>query len=259
MKSRITNLYGEEVLKLTKKLEKLRIIRRKLLCNLTFLCRCRDEKVIPKFAEVRYNIQNNRVKHILERASLSIIREKIKETRRRLSFTAQELLDIHLRLSGTMNKEDWNTIDQLTTLKEEWIHEKVKKNQVEKFKKLYTRKYGQSDRTKKKTTVINLTNKPIDPAITSLLEKGLNFAIAPTYLPIEKFITGIEAAIQHLQQETAEEIRNEVCHILKNVKKTKSNVKNKEMRALQQLRNKEDILVLPSDKGNNAVIIETEI
>ena len=44
---------------------------------------------------------------------------------------------------------------------------------------------------------------------TQALQKGINFAISPTTLPIEDIITGVEKAVYSLPVETAEEIRHE--------------------------------------------------
>lgn len=50
------------------------------------------------------------------------------------------------------------------------------------------------------------------------------------------FITGTETPTQHLQQEIAEDIRNQVTHIFKNFKKHEPNLKRKESNKLRELR-----------------------
>ena len=257
-KTEIRRLYGEDLIKYTNRFEKLRLKKGKLLCNLAFLCRCRDGRIIPKFAKIKHHVMNNRVKNILDHASIAIVRERIRDVRKRLSVTSQELLDIHLKLSNAMQREDCNRIDRITTQKEEWISGKVKKKQIQKFNKLSGMKSDINVKNKKRATVINLTNKPMEPVLMSVLEKGLNFALTPDRLPIKKFITGTEAAIKHLPEESAEEIRNEVSLILKTFKRPKPNLKKDERMALNELRNSAEILVLPADKGNAAVIMELE-
>ena len=44
---------------------------------------------------------------------------------------------------------------------------------------------------KRKETVINLSNEILDNTVTSLLQKGLNFAVTPQSTPIEDILTGV--------------------------------------------------------------------
>jgi hypothetical protein len=57
--------------------------------------------------------------------------------------------------------------------------------------------------------LVKLSNKPLDDGLQSALQKGLNFAISPTKLPIEDIVTGVEKSVHSLPVETAEEIREE--------------------------------------------------
>jgi hypothetical protein len=66
--------------------------------------------------------------------------------------------------------------------------------------------------------VVNLSNKSFDEDLHSALQKGLNFAISPTSLPIEDIITGVEKDVQSLPVKTAEEIRKEIARIIKSSK-----------------------------------------
>ena len=46
----------------------------------------------------------------------------------------------------------------------------------------------------KKTTdtVINLSDQKLEDGVASLLQKGLNFAVTPRYIPIEDVLAGVE-------------------------------------------------------------------
>jgi hypothetical protein len=62
--------------------------------------------------------------------------------------------------------------------------------------------------------VVNLSGNPLDEAVYSALRKGLNYAVAPTVLPTEDILTGVEA-IKALPAETAVEVRQETVGIMR--------------------------------------------
>ena len=70
--------------------------------------------------------------------------------------------------------------------------------------------------------VINLSDQILDDAVSSLLQKGLNFAVTPQSAPIEDILTGVEKAILSLPVEKAEEARQETVRILKKLEPSRS-------------------------------------
>ena len=63
--------------------------------------------------------------------------------------------------------------------------------------------------TAPKETVINLTDQKLDDGVFSLLQKGLNYAVAPRVTPIEEILAGVEKAVLSLPVEKAGESRHE--------------------------------------------------
>ncbi|XP_071452179.1 uncharacterized protein [Hetaerina americana] len=152
---------------------------------------------------------------------------------------------------------DWDYIDRATTANGELLLRKDSERQKKKFARLNSTKAIRTplDRSR---TVINLTDTELDEPTLSVLSKGLNFAPAPRSIPYTDFIGGIEQAVRKLPGEAAEEVRNEVTMVLKRALPPKSNTFKEEREALQALRRKTDIMVLPADKGNATVIMKKE-
>jgi hypothetical protein len=96
----------------------------------------------------------------------------------------------------------------------------------------------------------------VDQDVINVLQKGLNFAVTPKSIPTEEFICNIECGISNLGKDEAEVIRQEAAHILRRSKPPKSNITKEERDALKKLKEKDDIVVLKSDKGNNTVIMD---
>ncbi|XP_046397784.1 uncharacterized protein LOC124164498 [Ischnura elegans] len=69
-------------------------------------------------------------------------------------------------------------------------------------------------------------------------------------------VTGVEAAIRGLPKNFADEIREDVSRILRKTRPPKPNTTAAERKALQELKNNEDLLIIPADKGNATVIMK---
>jgi hypothetical protein len=87
-----------------------------------------------------------------------------------------------------------------------------------------------------KNTVINLSNQTLDDGTFSLLQKGLNYAVAPRAPSIEEMLASIEKAVRALPVEQAEEARHELVRIIKTTATTKNNLTKNEMTALKSLK-----------------------
>jgi hypothetical protein len=109
-----------------------------------------------------------------------------------------------------------------------------------------------------KNLVINLSTHPIDENTTRLLEKGLNFAIAPRKIPIEDILCSIENSIKNLPDNAKEEIRQDCSVILRRVKPPKNNITKEESLALKSLNNNKNLVVLKADKGGAIVVMNKE-
>jgi len=109
---------------------------------------------------------------------------------------------------------DWSQIDQLILNKAMCAGQDSKARQIKKFTRLHKKQHPITKNEKE--TVINLSDKKLDEAVSSLLQKGLNFEVKPRSTPIEDILTGMEKAILSLPVEKAEEARQESVRILKN-------------------------------------------
>nr|XP_022912150.1 uncharacterized protein LOC111423134 [Onthophagus taurus] len=129
--------------------------------------------------------------------------------------------------------------------------QKTRDTHIKKFESLERRsqkKIGNS--LPVETIVINRSNVPLTKDETSVLAKGLNYAIAPKKVPKEEIICEVEAAVRGMPALKAEEIRQEVA------RPPKSNLTVGEKTALPSIKEKSEIVVLPADKGNATVVMD---
>jgi len=90
----------------------------------------------------------------------------------------------------------------------------------------------------------------------SVLARGLNFSPAPTSIPIPRILSVIEPVLGRMEEGTSAEIRAEVSQALTRRRKPVNNLSPSERFAIKSLRNREDIVVLPSDKGRVTVVMD---
>jgi hypothetical protein len=86
---------------------------------------------------------------------------------------------------------------------------------------------------------------------------GLNYRVASAVLPIQDILSDEEKAVSSLPEEAAEEARQETVRILKASNKPKDNLSRAERRDLRALLTNADLTVLPADKGNASVVLNT--
>ena len=101
--------------------------------------------------------------------------------------------------------------------------------------------------------VINLSSVPLTPAQESLLSKGPYFALAPTNPPNGELISGIGSVCHKLLEQDAQELRAETNCLLRRAKPPKPNI-TKEDKALKELRQDKERMVLTVDKGVAMVV-----
>ncbi|XP_046406345.1 uncharacterized protein LOC124171246 [Ischnura elegans] len=191
---------------------------------------------------------------ILLRASKALLRERVHHTRLSLHRCSEELYKIHLQLSSSLNATDWDKIEKITYFTSQNVEITARKTQIKKFDKLQNRQHP-SDQHLRDRSVVNLTERVLDDATTSVLSKGHNFAIAPRNLPMERIITEVESAIRKLPKDDAAEIREDVSHILRTAKPPKQNLSAAEREALSKLKSDESLIILRADKGNATVLM----
>ncbi|XP_072050219.1 uncharacterized protein [Amphiura filiformis] len=108
----------------------------------------------------------------------------------------------------------------------------------------------------KKGHVVNLSKYKLNAAQTSVLTKGLNYAISPSKIPAEEFVLATELACKHLPLADGIQLRAKIANTLKSSKVPEQNVTKEERKAIKDLKKAEDIIILPADKGKSTVLLD---
>jgi hypothetical protein len=108
--------------------------------------------------------------------------------------------------------------------------------------------------------VKNISDRVLSDSETSVLAKGLKYAVVPDKPPVVEFVTSTETAIRnaHLSQSDAESLRHKVCTTICNTKLPPSNITKDEREALKDLTKDDSIAIFPADKGKCIVLINKQ-
>ncbi|XP_060518420.1 uncharacterized protein LOC132697146 [Cylas formicarius] len=221
---------------------------------------CRDSNVLPKFTKLSHHTNTRRTKTILTRASQAILRETIHNTRKNIASLESNLLKLHLQLSNTIIPVLWDIANNLAFWRSE-TDKQLKSQKLEHKYQALLRKDNDQMMTRGlnvEKTVHNISRYNMSQSEIAVLHKGFNFAVAPKTIPKEEIISEIETVIDHLESSTAEEVRQDVACILRKAKTPASNITKEEERALICLRKNKEIMILPADKWNATVVMNTE-
>ena len=269
-KTTITNSYGDEIYQSTKILQQHKIKAAVCKNQWTFLNRCLYHHVVPKSFRSRSTLNTRKGWNITRRyeqqimtATRNFVKEKYLKLRRKLC-------DVQDELKAVMNESDFADLLRITERVKEKTFIRERERLKLKFEKLSetSRKHPESDKKQRstsliKTAVLNLTNDPVQPHITDLLNLGPKFVPTPKSIPVMDIVTSTEVAAIDMDKESkhheSEILRQQVSNTLSKFihAKLPSNLSKPQRSALNDLRKDNDIKVYPFDKGSGFALLKS--
>lgn len=104
--------------------------------------------------------------------------------------------------------------------------------------------------------VHNASSATLDEQELSVLRKGLNYAVCPRSVPKSDLIASVESAIVSCTNEEKAFVRRKAAAALEKARVPQPNLTSEENEALKRLREREDVIILPADKGKATVILD---
>ena len=165
-------------------------------------------------------------------------------------------------LNSSLAEQDHHLIDKLCVEPAERMFAKTKEKHISKLGTLLAKVKAGSEAGINlrpqglKKWVKNLSSKTITPAQESVLKLGLNFTPAPKKLPLLDTVASIEGIARRMDPDVGNELRGRVCGAIRNARVPKDNLSKDQRKALKELREMDDITILPADKGNATVLMD---
>lgn len=250
----LRNQYGPDILNQIRALDRLTFKLANCSSGITFLMECRDMDLIPNGLRLKDPCGSARSARIIRRTEVALLRNQINLMRYKKWNLRREINSKETHIHSVLRNEDWvkikGAIDRLFS-KNLNDNREVQDQKLNKLMRQSTRK--QLDMNK---VVINKSNRPLTAIERSVLAKGMNFAVAPRRQPAADIITSIECAASFLPESKRNELTYEVKKAIENPRRPKENLSKQEILALKCLRNDDNIVIMPADKGKAAVVMD---
>ena len=225
--------------------------------HLTFNTRCKRYSVIPTYLRARPLVPSAEGRKIALRFSTQSLLAQICLNHRAISRLQRDLDSQYVLLSGLLSSEDLTSLVSLRNQAYDVVTQRCKSRQKSKFDKLLSKSFSKSsDDTSSDRWVVNLSSATLAEPEVAVLRKGLNFAPSPSRVPVTQFIASVERCLSAFSQEEAAVIRKKVAVVLQKSKPPPSNLPPPLHSALRNLGKRDDILILPADKGRATVVLD---
>ncbi|CAF2990126.1 unnamed protein product [Rotaria sp. Silwood2] len=258
-------LYGERIYAIAQHLEKLHVKQSKLEEHIDFLKKCKQNNLIPNGLHLKnttYIYKNtqllNKTMHKI-RNNLIEHQYKQKHCLEIELATQKSILDLYLNNHQPLRQHQFdlswiNKRDDLPKIKLRQKHEiklqKLLKNQSTRIK---------LDKDIDTSNVINISDKILKNEHLKILSKGLKFVPTPTNLNIIDIITNAEKSLYSASLTNKQLAISEIStFVTKWRKPTRPNLTKQELTLLKELKNDEQIIIIPADKGGKIVIMNRQ-
>ena len=258
--------YGKDFMKNVRNLEKISRKLARFRNHLRFNLRCNSADLIPPSLKLRRPTNTKTCSDIVRKAEKALLNERIRLTAR----TVEELDAARLEKRVWIRSRNIDDSAKRSVLAADaHAYEQefaiCKQRQLAKFENLRNKPWNKDKNTKISDDlvdkwVINKSDKVLSPDHKQVLAKGLNFAVSPSHVPVEDIVVSTESLIRNtnLSPEVVDNIRAGVAGVLKSSNPPPSNLSKDERSALKELQKDKSITILPADKGNCVVVMDTD-
>ena len=115
MNKQIVTLHGRDTLQMIQLFQSLWIKIAHKSTDLTFLKKCRDNKIIPWFINIKHHLKTKHP-HTFSELSLSIVRGEIRRTKKYLNNLSHHTCNTHMTLSKTLRIDFWISVEESMTI-----------------------------------------------------------------------------------------------------------------------------------------------
>ena len=191
-------------------------------------------------------------KHCM-RARISICHNRIRTLKGALEETKHQLLDL-------VTEDTSSTLVQFLKRRSLSVRNSIEARHENKFNNLSIEAVDDHPTTiNKQNWAINLSQKPLSAAERCLLEKGPKFAPTPRTIPVKDIVSEVEATIAHLPDDSKDAIRTTTASLLHRARlPPHSNITKAELKALKNLNNDHERVIMKADKGNCFVMDKSD-
>lgn len=261
-KNQFIDLYGERTTAIARNLEQLYQKSVRIDQHIEFLKKCKKMNLIPHGMYLKNVTSSRKNEHLLNNTMI-----KMRNNTLESQYRNQRLNNIDIITQENILKTyminyhpERNHIEDLV-----WIN-KNDKNVKEKIKAKHDIKINvllqeqhlnrEPEMTISTSNIVNMSDIQLSEIQKQVLSKGLKFVPMPRSIDVVETITNTEKSMSsapvNIKQAAISEIST---FILKWKKRKQDNMTKDERQALRNLKNMENIIIVPADKGGKIVIM----
>ena len=204
-------------------------------------------------------INHPKAKEVARHAGWNYLRLLISTCHSKINSARTTSEHIQQKISGLISREETTALMNVISHQNQRMENKFRTRHQKKLERRNrTGNNNNHDETKKRW-VVNTSKQNLDKSEISLLRKVMNFTVTPKSVPVKEIITAVEQGISKLPRDVKDEVRSDVCSILKHAKPPKvTEICPDERQAMRNLKENGEILVLSADKGNATVVMNKD-
>ena len=261
----IRNRYGNEVVKLMRKFERLDFKYRKVLLDLDFLDNCIRNNVVPKFVQFRVANKDLRNSPSYRQCQTKLLKQEISNKKRRARLLKKDLQSARNDLMCKLTWIDFNHVRNLFLLGNDKVLRKHQKIQNKKLGKLFEVSCEGVSHDPGKV-IYNFSRHKLTEEEKSVLSKGLQFALAPKRLEYADYMLPFELLFRDIKTNClttsqSSSIKSKLLdtaftsyNVFERIRPV-GNLNEAELNALENLTKNKNLVIQKADKGNTVVII----
>ena len=275
-KSHLQHTYGRRTADIFHQCSKLIGKSSKSSCHISFLKCCRDFGLVPKGLRLKNPVSSDRSKAIVAKAESLLLTSELNGHKKSFSGYSKKIKSLLANLKTLTNDNEFESISRLNSIKANSIMLSAIRTHGRKFQQLlddsslhfdslyitfleYIERTPRSispsiagplrdtkPHSKKKTTVVNMSNEHITNDELELFSLGLKFTQTPMNDPSTDIASRIQPTIRNLPNSMQSSIANYISHLLLNSPSKHDNLQPHQRRALKKSEGQETTSSYPS-------------
>ncbi|PFX28383.1 Thrombospondin-type laminin G domain and EAR repeat-containing protein [Stylophora pistillata] len=209
--------------------------------------------LVPAGLKLKPPLNTQEAIQIVKATCRRLVKAPINDCHRRLKRHRNKLRQLHDQLKQLIPTD---LLDTVTTIADK------RANKTTEHQQKLTRLLRDKEERRSKPDdnwVSNISSRSLDKTETRVLSYGLKHSVTPKRIPTEAIVSSVEAALsrqRELSEPTKDNIRSRIASTIQSTSLHDSNLTKDEQRALKRLRNDENIVILPADKGRVTVVMD---
>ena len=231
---------------------------RRIRQQLWFNHRCKDHGLVPAGLKLKSPLNTQEAIQIVKSTCRRLVKTQINDCHRRLNYCNNKLQQQLDKLKQLLPTNLFDTVMTIADRRADKTTDRVHTEQERKLTKLQRNK----DKRRPKTDdnwVRNISSRPLDKTETHILSYGLKHSVTPKRIPTETIVSSVEAVLSRqrdLSESAKDNIRSRIVSTVQSASIPDNNLTKDEQQALKRLKNDNNIVILPADKGRVTVVMD---